>query len=513
MKKIHIHSVASFLIILGLFALALPAATGQTEGPPEWSHRVGGQATINEEPVAPGTLVEVRSGGETIASDNTDSDGIYYVDIEPDYDDDEVSFYLRGHDTGERLTVSSGDVDNLNIGITDQDPPEIDLRSPEDGLLTDQEEAIVEGSIEDNLSVPEEISVTISGEEATLMENGEFYLEKSLESGQNTIEVVAEDLVGNSSSENVTITSDSQPPTLDVSYSEIVDRKTATIEGTVSDDVTDIEDMDVTLDGNTLELDSEGNFSKDESLTQGSNSFTIEATDNVGNSVSENITIVSDTVPPKVSINSPASEKVVDRGTDTISVEGYVTDDVDDYANLYVEINGENHNLESGGYFDQQVNLESGTNEIEVVAEDRAGNTGRDSVTVIRDDEDPSIEITQPEKESVTTTNDTIRMSGTVSDDVTESGNIRTSVDGVITGVSQDGSFGRSVSLEMGSNTIVITATDSVGNTSSEEIRVERVSETNWTLLAAMIALVAIILAILAVWKRRQMESEKGRGL
>lgn len=506
--KNYVYPITLFLIIFGFLAL-IPSVIGQGS-PPTQPHRVWGLATINENPVARGTTVSAMADGEEIASDTTDSDGFYTLNIPSDVND--ATFYVRNIDTGKTLNISSGTITELNLNITDNTSPTIEVETPSDGRRTDESNVMVRGSVSDDLSVPEELSVAISGESVQLSENGTFSRELDLVEGINSIEVYAEDLIGNSTSKSIEVTLDNHPPSLELNYPEIVQKKNAVIDGQISDAVSSVENIVVFLNDDQVSLDENGRFEIKISLTQGANNITLVAEDEIGNSVSKSVRIISDTVPPRVSIDSPASGKIIGSDTDTVTIEGYVSDDVDDYSQLTVTLNDDPLVLSSGGSFSKEIALESGENPIEVVVVDRAGNKGSDEIKITKDIEKPEIILENPEKEKITTTNDTITVSGTVQDDVSEGRNISVSVGGVIVSVQQDGSFEKTISLEMGSNLISINARDSVGNTSVSSITVDRISETNWTLLAAMVALVAVILAILAIWKREQVESE-GRGL
>ncbi|KXA91725.1 hypothetical protein AKJ57_00105 [candidate division MSBL1 archaeon SCGC-AAA259A05] len=466
---------------------------------PQKPHVFYGQVEIDGQTMSSGSAVSARVNGTVVAEDQVNDQGYYKLKVDPGYA--MVYFYVRGISTETVHIVESGaDPTRLDLSITDEGAPSITIDAPSDGALLDESSVTVEGTVTDDVSFYDEITATVAGEEVSLGSDGSFSTEVSLDTGANDITVSAEDFLGNSDSKTVTVTSDTESPSLEVTAPSLVGEKSATIEGTVTDDVASPEKLSVTLNGSSIDLDSEGNFSKEKSLVTGSNSFTIIAEDQVGHTAEESVTIVSDTTGPQVNITSPVSGKVVK--TDTMTIKATVSDDVASYNEITVTLDEETVPLSADGTFEKEVSVASGQNTFEVTAEDPVGNSGSADVSVTRDTTDPSITISEPE-EGLTTTKDTVTVSGTVEDDIASYDEITLEVAGTSVEVHSDGSFSTTVTLEMGKQKINVKAWDGVNNSNSKSRTVERTTGTPWALYIGVAVVIAIVLAGIAIWRRR----------
>lgn len=141
--------------------------------------------------------------------------------------------------------------------------------------------------------------------------------------GVHTLSFSVVDKAGNSSDEaSIVLNVDATDLVLtlnDASYQQTVNKATATIKGTVTDNGSGI--GSVTVNGAPAAVDSSGNFSAAVNLVQGNNLITVVATDNAGRSVSASRTVVykkgqvlgDSVVRPiikKVSPNSTAGVKI-----------------------------------------------------------------------------------------------------------------------------------------------------------------------------------------------------------
>ena len=149
-------------------------------------------------------------------------------------------------------------------------------------------------------------------------------------------------------------------------------------------------------------------------------------------------------------------------------VAGTVTDSAG-IASLTV--NGANVTVNSDGTFSQTVTLTTGPNTIVTIATDPTGNQTTDTRTITLDQTPPVLAITQPANNSVTNTV-SLQITGTVTDAtstvVAASANNGASANAHITGTS----FDVTVTLVPGLNSIVITAADQAGNTTSANLTV-----------------------------------------
>lgn len=158
-----------------------------------------------------------------------------------------------------------------------------------------------------------------------------------------------------------------------------------TVEGTASPTTT------VQLKSNGEELDStavgdDGKFTIPTELTEGENEFTVVSTMD-GNPVGESdpVTVTLDTESPELTIDNPKKGDKLNR--ETVTVEGAVADDHLEF----VRVNGQKATVKDGNY-SKRILLDNGENEIEVVAQDEAGNSTTESVTVQVKYDAPEIE-------------------------------------------------------------------------------------------------------------------------
>jgi hypothetical protein len=121
---------------------------------------------------------------------------------------------------------------------------------------------------------------------------------------------------------------------------------------------------------------SSGSFSSSVTLTEGENTITLAALDSAGNVVGTHTVFVTlDSQPPVVVISEPSNAQVISRPD--IVVKGTINDP----SILSININEVPVNAVNGN-FSAVVSLRKGLNKILALVSDKAGNLGRDSVTV-----------------------------------------------------------------------------------------------------------------------------------
>jgi outer membrane protein assembly factor BamB len=167
----------------------------------------------------------------------------------------------------------------------------------------------------------------------------------------------------------VTITVvDKTPPTVEFDFSDLIkigdnlytNNKNYSLKGkTEPTAVLEIQDKEVSVDEN-------GNFETELELKEGENIIKVKATDDVGNSGSQELKIFLDTTPPNVML---ATENY------TLSKEPniYIMGQVDD-KDATVTINGDKVDLAANGSFAVLVFLKKGENLFEIKATDKIGN-------------------------------------------------------------------------------------------------------------------------------------------
>jgi hypothetical protein len=133
--------------------------------------------------------------------------------------------------------------------------------------------------------------------------------------------------------------------------------------------------VDLRVNGESVELLSDGKFEKLLTLSEGLNVFQIIATDAAGNSVSMNISKTRDTSPPSLIIDEVPSSTDQSELTITGSVE----------LGTILTVNGKIVNVAGDGTFEEEVTLSPGPNVITAQAVDSAQNTRSVQVVIVRE--------------------------------------------------------------------------------------------------------------------------------
>lgn len=181
---------------------------------------------------------------------------------------------------------------------------------------------------------------------------------------------------------NLTVTG-TPPPTVtitspsDLSYLNL---SPTTVSGTVSDPT-----ARVVINAINAPVDLTGKFSATVPLTEGPNILTATATSPSGTAGTASITVTLDTTPPHVTITSPTDQFITTAAS--VSIAGNVNDIVVGTVNSQqatVTVNGVAGHVANRTFLAQNVPLSMGSNRIQAVAVDRAGNQATTQITVIR---------------------------------------------------------------------------------------------------------------------------------
>lgn len=181
---------------------------------------------------------------------------------------------------------------------------------------------------------------------------------------------------------NLTVTG-TPPPTVtitspsDLSYLNLTP---TTITGTVSDPA-----AKVVINAINAPVDPTGKFSATVPLTEGPNILTATATSPSGTAGTASITVTLDTTPPHVTITSPTDQFTT--AATSVSVAGNINDIVVGTVNSQqatVTVNGVAGQVANRTFLAQNIALAMGSNTIQAVAVDRAGNQATTQITVIR---------------------------------------------------------------------------------------------------------------------------------
>lgn len=137
-------------------------------------------------------------------------------------------------------------------------------------------------------TVPPDVSVTVNGRQALVDERGGFALDIVLDEGENRLEIVARDVVGNETRNERLVTLRSQGPTINLT--SVPDGLTVRdpslrVSGQVEPGAT------LQVNGNSVPVDANGNFSTLIALQGGNNLLTVTATDIAGNATTVQRTV------------------------------------------------------------------------------------------------------------------------------------------------------------------------------------------------------------------------------
>lgn len=224
---------------------------------------------------------------------------------------------------------------SLKLRVKEKVAPVISITAPSEGAYITNTTPTIEFSVTDADSGVNSgtIAVTIDGTAIrsvtkTAITGGYkcTCTPAALKDGEHTISVTASDNDGNAASAKTSsFTVDTVPPTLSVTAPTdglITNKSTVTVTGK-TDDATS-KPVTVTVNGTAVTVGTDGAFSKDVSLANGSNTITIIAKDKAGKTTTVTRTVTLDTVAPVIKSISLTPNPVDCGNTFVIAVE--VTD-------------------------------------------------------------------------------------------------------------------------------------------------------------------------------------------
>jgi large repetitive protein len=175
-------------------------------------------------------------------------------------------------------------------------------------------------------------------------------------------------------------------------------------------------------------------------------------------------TFTVDTTLPTLTLDAAVSPDGTVTSNDTLTVSGTVSD----FSGVQtVTVNGGQPLTVTNGTFSTAITLQAGTNSVTTAATDGAGNVKTDSRTITYDTTAPVITITAPVAGSSTN-----QQTATVSGSLNKAGTVKVTVnsDNPVDATMNGQNFTAPITLTLGTNTIVVTATDTavpVANTAT----------------------------------------------
>ena len=231
---------------------------------------------------------------------------------------------------------------------------------------------------------------------------------------------------------------------------------------TVTGTITDASPTTVTVNGVQAAVTNNTTWSASVPLsTQGNNTLTVIATDAGGKTKQVTRNVIFDSQGPVLVVNTPADNTATKNATVTVSGTA------SDATPVMVNTNGTPLPL-TGTAFTGEVSLAYGPNVLTTTATDAGGNATSVVRNVIRDTVPPVLTVTAP-AEGATTTEDSIAVSGTYTDETL----VTVGANGILFPL-DPGTFSGKAGVVEGPNTIVVVATDAAGNTSTVSRSVTR---------------------------------------
>jgi hypothetical protein len=350
---------------------------------------------------------------------------------------------------------TSGNTDFASIYFSiDFTLPRIVILVPREGFLTSLPEIAVSGIVEPGSEV------FVNGVEARTL-GSTFNAIARLAEGDNVITALAVDAAGNVNTTSTHVRLDTTPPRIEVSFdpdAPFVNQPQVNLSGTMEFG------SSITVNGRLVVLPGlADNFTTLFFLARGNNTISIRATDAAGNANVTERRFVLDTVPPSFRVLYPpegfqtrepllTASLVAEAGTDLTA--GAVTERVPGPPGDPVS-------------FTLNYTLAEGANTIVLRARDAAGNTFTVVRDVILDTRAPSLAVQSPPDE-FRTSNNSVYIIGITDPDAA------VSVNGQPVAVGYTGAFSIELKLMLGSNRIVVAATDALGNANMLTINVTR---------------------------------------
>lgn len=354
--------------------------------------------------------------------------------------------------------------------LRDSTPPSITIASPAEGEALDISQAIVTATIADT-GVGTDVSKTtvmIDGIDKTAEAQktaGSIVLGISLENGNHTITVFAQDTLGNSAqvqvsfSVNIDVTP-TMPPSLTVAAPA---DGTQTKESTIAVAGSTNAGAAVKINGTSVTLGADGAFTGSAQLSEGTNIIVIEAAWGNGLKTIKTLAVTRDSTAPSITIASPVeganlivaqvvlSAVVTDAGTGPdVSKTTVVVDGIDRTADAAI----------TESTVELTLTLSNGSHNIVVSSKDKLGNVSQArvnfSVSAATPAKTPNLTISYPAS-GLQTKTQSINVTGTTDAEAS------VSVNDAVATVASDGSFSVSVTLSEGANTIVVQASNAAG--------------------------------------------------
>jgi parallel beta-helix repeat protein len=426
-----------------------------------WSNSLGGSGTAYMNPQWGGASVTWQSRGNVLLYS-----GVNIITA--------TAHDASGNTASDTLTV-----------IYDVTPPSCEITSPMvNPYSTSTASVSIAGTASDNVGVTSVSWLNAANGQSGTATGTTSWIVSSipLAYGSNLITVTSHDSAGFTSSDTITVIFDSTIPTCIVTVPgdnpSYTSTGSADIGGFASDDsavaaVTWVNDRGGSGTCSGTDYWWQGGLT----LFEGWNNITVTVWDDgtPQKSTSNLIIIIFDDIDPTCTITVPTDSPTYNATGGTVDLGGTAHDNINIESISWSNDRGGSGSRSGGAAWTiSGISLYPGYNNITVVAADETGNTGSDTITVIRDDVKPTCTIVTPAANPIYLLSGSVDVAGTAYDNnavinVTWN-NSATGQSGVCTGTTSWSQTG--IALNPGNNLITITAFDAEGNSATVSLLV-----------------------------------------
>ena len=269
-------------------------------------------------------------------------------------------------------TDLAGNVGTHSLVVNlDTAPPVIQVAAPQADAYLNTPQITVSGSVNEPV-----VAVTVNGSAAAVSGTGFSLAGVALSEGVNTLAIEVTDRAGNIGTHSLVVNLDTAPPVIQVAAPQtdsFVNTPEINISGSVNESVTAL-----SVNGIALDPAAQSFSLAALTLSEGTNTLVVLATDRAGNSATTILSVTLDTLPPEVIISFPLSGLLT--RIPQVAMAGTVNE-----PDLSVTVNGAVATVVGEDFTLAGALLAEGVNTLLAEAVDRAGNRGSASVSVTLD--------------------------------------------------------------------------------------------------------------------------------
>lgn len=225
----------------------------------------------------------------------------------------------------------------------------------------------------------------------------------------------------------------------------------------------------VSVQGQLVQTGQNGSFSFNARLQEGSNTILAEATDISGNTAADSVLVYLDSQPPVIDKMTPSAETWTNQPS--FPVRCHVMDNGSGIRMIRSQNNDKAFDHSSVDFADTLL-LKEGLNQWQILAEDKVGNTAKQSVPILLDTIPPAIRVEFPQDQQELYALGT-NLRGRIQED--GSGLETLTINQEKVEITSDGTFQHPIEVMEGEQVFMVEATDRVGNQAKTEIRIKGV--------------------------------------